>query len=171
MISALVLFLVPTLLFVVGFLYETFLSFKRLQKPKAGKNGYVNATWEVTHTLLVFAVVMLLMMFTKSLDGLASVMFLSTFIALFALAVRAACYMYIFYVRSGQKTSWIDWTFALSHVVAAGALVVTVVRALWFLYENNPPANTQFLPFFIPGLVVVLAVCAMPILTLYTTKK
>lgn len=171
MIAALLLFLIPTLLFVVAFLYETYLSFKRLNNSKAGKGGYVNATWEVTHTLLVFAVVMLLMMFTKNLDGLASAIFLSTFVALFALAIRAACYTYIFYVRSKQKTNWVDWVFALSHVVAAGALVITVVRALWFLYENNPPANTQFLPFFIPGLVLVIAVCAVPIALLYSTKK
>lgn len=171
MIAALILFLVPTLLFVVGFLYETFLSFKRLRNPKAGKDGYVNATWEVTHTLLVFAIVMLLMMFTKHLDDLAAVMFVSTFIALFALAIRAMCYIYIFYVRSAQKTSWVDWTFALSHIAAAGALVITVIRSLLYLYQNNPPANTQFLPFFIPGLIVVLAVCIVPMVVLYSARR
>ena len=171
MTAGLLLFLIPTVLFVLGFLYETYLSFVRLNNPRAGKAGYVNATWEVTHTLLVFAVVMLLMMFTKNIDGIASAIFLSTFIAVFALTIRAACYAYIFYVRKDKKTGWVDWVFAISHLVAALFLVVTVVKALWYLYENNPPANTQFLPYFIPGLVLVIAICAIPILTLYTTKK
>lgn len=171
MIAALLLFLIPTLLFVLGFLYETYLSFIRLKNPKAGKSGYVNATWEVTHTLLIFAVVMLLMLFSRNVDGIASAIFTSTFIAALALVVRSACYSYIFYVRKGTKTSWVDWVFALSHVVAALFLVVTVVKALWYLYQNNPPVNTQFLPYFIPGLVLVLGVCIMPIAMLYSTKK
>lgn len=171
MIAALILFLIPTLLFVLGFLYETYLSFARLKNPKAGKTGYVSATWEVTHTLLVFAVVMLLMMFTHNIDGIASAIFVSTFLAAVALGLRSVCYIYIFFVRKSKKTGLVDWTFALSHVFAAVFLVVTVVEALWYLYKNNPPANTQFLPYFIPGLVVVLALCFVPIVTLYSTKK
>ncbi len=170
MITALVLFLVPTLIFVVAFLYETYLSFVRLKKPKAGKSGYLNATWEVTHTLLVFAVVMLIMMFTKSLDDLAAAIFTSTFWAALALAVRAIFYIYIFAVRSAPRTSWIDWGFALSHVVAALLLVVTVLKAVMYILSERPEANTQFIPFFIPGLILVLGVCALPLLTLYRVK-
>lgn len=171
MIAALLLFLIPTLLFVLGFLYETYLSFVRLKNPKAGKSGYVNATWEVTHTLLIFAVVMLLMLFSRNIDGIASAIFTSTFIAALALVIRSACYSYIFYGRKSQKTSWIDWAFTFSHVVAALFLVVTVVKALWYLYQNNPPVNTQFLPYFIPGLILVLGVVIMPMALLYSTKK
>lgn len=170
MIPALLLFLVPTLLFVVAFLYETFLSFKRLQNPRAGKSGYVHATWEVTNTLLVFAVVMLIMLFTKSIVGLASAIFISTFLAACALVVRAIAYTYIFYVRRSTKTSWIDWVFALSHVVAALCLVVTVLKALWFIYIENPPVNSQFLPYYLPGLVLVLAICIVPMIALYRAK-
>ncbi len=171
MIGALILFLVPTLLFVIAFLYETYLSFARLKDPKKGKQQYVSATWEVTHTLLIFAVVMLMMLFTKNIDGISSAIFLSTFIAAFALIVRLICYVYIFYVRKKNKITAVDWVFALSHVVAALFLVVTVVKALWYLYKNNPEVNSQFIPYFIPGLLVVIALCAVPMLTIYTTKK
>jgi hypothetical protein len=61
--------------------------------------------------------------------------------------------------------------FAISHIVAALLLVVTVVKALLYIYQNNPPVNSQFIPYFIPGLLVVLAISAIPILTLYSTKK
>ena len=171
MTAALILFLVPTLLFVVAFLYETYLSFKRLQNPQAGKNGYVAATWEVTHTLLVAAVVMLVMMFTQVIDQLASAIFLATFIAAVALGVRAVLYMYIFYVRSSKKTNWIDWAFALTHVVAAAFLVVVVIQALWFLQVNTPPVNSEFVGVFIPGMLVVIAICIVPIVSLYKTKN
>lgn len=168
--TAMLLFLIPTLLFVAAFLYETYLSFVRLGKKRPSRASYLSATWEVTHTLLVFAVVMLIMLFTHSLDKLSAAIFTSTFWAVSALAVRAAAYVYIFYGRESKKISWIDWLFALSHVAAAIFLVVTVVKAVWFIYRQHPEANTQFYPYFIPGLVVVLLICAMPIVLLYRTR-
>lgn len=168
--AALVLFLVPTLLFVVAFLYETYLSFIRLKNPKAGKTGYVSATWEVTHTLLVAAVVMLVMMFTTSLEDLSAAIFTATFLAAVFLGVRAILYIYIFHVRSTNKTSWLDWLFAFTHVVAALLLVIVVVQALYFLLTEQPTPNSEFLPYFIPGMIVVLSVCAIPIFTLYKIK-
>lgn len=165
-----ILFFVPLVLFVLGFLYETYLSFARLKNPKAGKTGYVHATWEITHTLLIFAVVVLLMMFSKSIEDIASAIFVTTFLAAVALIIRSICYVYIFYVRNSKKTEAVDWIFALSHVFAALFLVATVVSAVWYLYQNNPPANTQFVPMFIPGLILVIAICIVPIWFLYKQK-
>lgn len=171
MIAALLLFLIPTVLFVLAFLYETYLSFRRILQPRRpGKTGYLSATWEITHTLLVFAVVMLVMLFTHTLDGLANAIFTSTLLAAAVLTIRAATYIHIFYVRRTKKINWVDWLFASSHVVAALLLVITVLKALWFLHTNNPPVNTQFIPYFIPGLLVVLAICALPLTMLYTKR-
>lgn len=169
MVAALILFLIPTLLFVIAFLYETYLSIRRLF-GKPGRSNYLSATWEVSHTLLVFAVVMLIMLFTQVLDDLASAIFMSTFLAAAALAIRAACYLYIFYVRRVSKITLVDWVFAFSHLAAAVLLVITVLQALWFLYTTNPPVNSQFLPYFLPGLALVLLVCALPVVVLYRTK-
>ncbi|HSX07551.1 MAG TPA: hypothetical protein VLG11_01525 [Candidatus Saccharimonadales bacterium] len=170
MLTAMILFLVPTLLFVLAFLYETYLSFTRLGKKRPSRANYLSATWEVTHTLLVFAVVMLIMLFTHSLDKLSAAIFTSTFFAVAALAVRAAAYLYIFYGRQSKKISWIDWVFAGSHVVAAALLVITVVKAVWFIYQNHPLVNSQFFPYFIPGLIGVLLICIVPITMLYRTR-
>lgn len=170
MITAYMLIFAPIVLFVLAFLYETFLAFSRLKNPKAGKYGYVDATWEVTNTLLVFGVVMLLMFFTKSIDVIAASIATPALLAGGALLVRAACYIYIFYVRTSKKMSWVDWLFALSHVAAAGLLVVVVAKATWLLFTEQPEANLQFIPVYIPGLIFVLAICAIPLVRLYTTK-
>ena len=169
-LTAYILFLLPLVLFVAAFLYETFLSFARLFNRKAGRAGYLHATWEITHTLLIAAVVILLMMFSSSIEGMATVLFTSTFIAAATLVIRYALYIFIFYVREGKKTSWVDWFFALSHVVAAVSLVVSVVRVLWYMYQNNPAVNTQFLPYFVPGLFVTVLVCAVPLWYVYAQK-
>lgn len=170
MTQAVLLFLIPTVLFVVAFLYETFLSFRRLGNQRTGKSGYLAATWEVTHTLLVAAVVMLIMMFTADLEGLSSAIFTATFLAAVALGVRAVLYVYIFYVRTSKKTSWIDWTFAFTHIAATVLLVIVVIQAMWYLYNEKPTPNSEFLPYFIPGMLVVLMVCIVPIAMLYKTR-
>ncbi|USN96095.1 MAG: hypothetical protein H6797_03385 [Candidatus Nomurabacteria bacterium] len=171
MLWAYVLIYAPIILFVVAFLYETWLSFVRLKSPKKGRTHYVDATWEVTHTLLIFGVVMLLMLFTKSIDRISDLIFIPTFLAASALAVRAALYIYIFYVRTSSKISWVDWLFALSHVVSALLLVVVVLQASWFLLTQHPEANLQFIPAFLPGLALVLAICALPIYSLYFSRR
>lgn len=170
MLAVYILFFVPLILFVLAFLYETYLSFARLKNAKAGRSGYVHATWEVTHTLLIFAVVVLLMFFTNNIDEIADAIFMTTMLAAVALVIRSICYTYIFYVRTSKKTNWVDWVFAVSHIFAALFLVATVIEAVWYLYQNSPDANTQFVPAFIPGLVLVVGICAVPIGYLYFTK-
>ena len=165
------LFLIPILLFVICFLYETYLSIIRLKKPESGKSGYLSATWEVTHTLLIFALIMLFMMFTQNIDGLASAIFTCAFIAALALIVRAIIYLYIFYVRKKNTINLLDWAFMLCHIIAAVFLVATVIKALLYIYKNNPPVNSQFIPYMLPGLIATIVICIVPIAMLYSTKK
>jgi hypothetical protein len=68
--------------------------------------------------------------------------------------VQQVIFIY-FNVRRSIKTSPVDYGFALTHVVAAVFLVITAVKAAWFMFTEHPEANTQFLPYFIPGLVLV----------------
>lgn len=167
MIGALVLFLVPTVLYVVAFLYETYLSFTRLRSSSKQGTGYVTFTWETTHTLLVFAVIMLMMMYSQVIDGLASSIFTVAFLALAGLTVRAGLYLYLFFVKRSTSVSVGDWLFALTHVITAILLVAVVYQAVHFVITNNPPVNSQFLPYFVPGLMLVVAVTFLPIIWLY----
>ena len=171
-LSGFLLIYVPIVLFVVAFLYETWLAFRRLGNPKNGRGGYVDVTWEVTHTLLVFAVVMLLMLHTEVLDQLAAQIFWPTFLAAIALGLRAVCYIHIFYARANADTiNWIDWAFAWLHIVSALLLVTVVLQATWFIFTANAPVNIEFIPVFLPGLVLIGAVVALPILTLYRSFR
>jgi hypothetical protein len=171
MIAAYILIFTPILLFILAFLYETRLSIIRLKSGVHSNNhSYVDATWEVTNTLLIFGIVMLLMLFTRSIDVIASAVFTSTLLAGGALLARAVCYIYIFYVQKIPKIGIADYIFALSHLLAAGLLVITAVKATLILFTKHPEANLQFLPYFWPGLILVLAICIVPALKLYRTK-
>jgi cytochrome bd-type quinol oxidase subunit 2 len=170
MIWAYLLIYVPILLFVSGFLYETYLSFARIAKKGKGRKTYLSTTWEVTHTLLIFGVVMMLMLFTKHIDVIANAIFIPTFIAMTALFVRGLCYVYIFYISKHTKTGIADWIFAFSHVVAALFLVIVVALFTYTLATHTFVANTQFIPPFLVGLGGILLVCAAPLAALYLQK-
>lgn len=170
MILVYLLIYVPILLFVAGFLYETYLSFARIAKKGKGRKAYLSTTWEVTHTLLIFGVVMMLMLFTKHIDTIANAIFIPTFIAMTALFLRGLCYIYIFHITKRTKIGITDWIFALSHVVAALFLVVVVLLFTYTLATNTFTANTQFVPPFLVGLGGILLVCAAPLGALYLQK-
>ncbi|HEY8992835.1 MAG TPA: hypothetical protein VIM37_03225 [Candidatus Microsaccharimonas sp.] len=168
MIGVYLLIYIPILLFVVAFLYETYLSFARLFKKTS--LAYTDATWEVTNTLLVFGVVMLMMLFTQEIDRLGAAIFLTTLSAGFALLLRGALYVYVFYIKETKRIGILDWLFAISHVVAALLLVLTVLRASIFLFTQHPIANVEFIPYFVPGLIVVLAISIFPLVRMYRTR-
>jgi hypothetical protein len=120
----------------------------------------------------VFAVVMILMLYTQVLDQLAALIFWPTFLAAIALGLRGVCYIYIFYVRkNSERTNWIDWVFAIMHVVAALLLVTVVLQVTWFILTSGAAVNTEFIPAFLPGLLLVAGVVALPIWTLYRSGK
>ncbi len=168
---AYVLIYLPIALFVLAFLYETYLSFARLRSTKAGRAGYVDTTWETTHTLLVFGVVMMLMLHTQTIDALSSAIFTATFWAAVALGVRGAAYIYIFYIRDEKaKTNWVDGVFALTHIVSAALLVTVVLQATLYFIAEHPPVNTHFIPAFLPGLALVLIIGALPLARIYLGK-
>jgi cytochrome bd-type quinol oxidase subunit 2 len=167
MLGVYLLIYIPIVLFVVAFLYETYLSFRRIGDKKKGRGVYVDATWEVTHTMLVFGVVMMVMLFTKHIDRIAELILIPTFLAMLALFVRGACYIALFYIYEKRHIRLLDWVFALSHVAAAGLLVTVVLIFSSYLLIEQPAANTQFVPVFGIGLAIIAAVSLIPALILY----
>lgn len=171
MLGVYLLIYIPILLFVLAFLYETLLSVLRLV-GYSERRGYVDSTWEITHTTLVFGVVMMLMLFTKNIDTIASVLFWPAFLAITFLMIRGATYIQIFYIRKNVKRrNWVDWTFMLSHLGAALTLVWAVIAFTLLLLGDTMQANTQFVPAFTTGLIVIVAIITGPIMYLYFLNK
>lgn len=171
MLGVYLLIYVPILLFVIAFLYETLLSLLRLM-GKNERRTYVDSTWEVTHTVLIFGVVMMLMLFTRSIDTIAEVLFWPAFLAITFLMIRGATYIQIFYIRKNTKRrNWVDWTFMLSHVGAALTLVWAVLGFTMLAIGGTLQANTQFVPAFTTGLIIIVAIITGPIMYLYFLNK
>ncbi len=172
MIWAWLFILTPLTLFLAGFVMEAYLAFRRLGTKS--DSGYVDATWELTHTLLVVAVAMFVSLFSGNLIEIAKAAFPGMFLTATFVGVRTACYIYTFYIKSPSKQlhrTLVDYVYAWSHAGIVLGLVLLLVRLVPKLFDLNLTVNTQFLPYMWPGLIVILAVGLMPAMSLYRTKR
>lgn len=173
MFAAWLFIFVPLLLFVIAFVIETFLSIKRLKNNKR-EGSYVSATWEVTHTFLVVAVAMFVSLFSDYLTDIARVSLVGFIIVTIFAGIRGSAYLYIFYIRNPNKRSmrnWIDTLFAFAHLGMVVGLFVLLARLIPEMMRLNPQPNTDFIPWMIPGLILVISLCALPLVSIYNTKK
>lgn len=169
MYSGLILFLIPISIYVVLFIYETYLAYKKAVR-KDHKRNYVEVTWEMTHTLLIIGLILLFVIYSSSLNSIATAIFAPAFLAGLFLFIRGTLYSYIFYVSKKAYSKIVDWTFFLVHVISLVFLALVAVDVINFVINNHPVANNNFMPYFIPGEIITLALILGPMYYLYRIK-
>jgi cytochrome bd-type quinol oxidase subunit 2 len=167
--SGLILFLIPVFFYVILFIYETYLAYRKAVR-KDHKRNYVEVTWEMTHTLLIIGLILLFNYYSRSLSSLATAIFAPAFLAGLFIFIRGTLYTYIFYVSKKAYSKFIDWLFFIVHVLALVFLAITVVKVIKFVIANHPVSNNNFLPYFIPGEILTLALILGPMIYLYRIK-
>lgn len=173
MIAVWAYILTPLVLFLAAFAVEAFMSFRRL-KVIQPDSPYMLHTWETSHTFLVVSVACFAAFFSSNLRELADAAFYGLFLAALFAGVRAVSYLYIFYIREPAKRTtrnWIDWVYAVCHIGMAAGVVLLLVQLLPVLFDTDLQANTQFLPWMWPGLLLVVIICLMPLTSLYLGKS
>lgn len=169
MYSGLILFLIPIFIYVVLFSYETILSLKKAL-IRNSKRNYVEITWEMTHTLLIIGLILYFVFYSDSLYAISEYIFPAAFIAGSFLVMRGILYTYIFYVSKDLHNRIVDWLFFLSHLGALASLGLVATRMILFVVRNHPSSNSNFLPYFIPGEILTLALILGPMYFLYRIK-
>ncbi len=167
------LILVPLLFYVAVFGFETLLSVKRVFGSSFDRGtAFVHATWEVTHTILVYAVVMFMISHADLLPAIATTIFLPVVILMVALISRGTLYLYLFYgdVQLSRIGKMWHGLFALTHIINLGtALWLTVAVAYEIITRHFIP-STDDIGLVAFGLIPVGLLCAVPLFTLYRTK-
>ena len=166
--------LVPILAYLPFFFIETWASFKRIGQKKPTSNEYLHITWEMTHTLLIVGVNYFIWLFASIIVDVGKAVYWGLISAGALFIVRAILYLHIFYgngVKNKLHNGLGDWLFAISHILIIGCLLYVVIRAFIVLYTNDYTVNTQFLPWMYPGLIGIVAICAIPLIRLYKIKR
>jgi hypothetical protein len=171
MILAWMFVIVPLALYVFGFSVEMFLAFRRLSKTSKGLS-YTEVTWEMTHTLLIITLTNFTCLFSRNISELAPTILPGIFLAMGFLTIRSILYVYLFYIRENKTVlSWQDSLFAYSYVGILVGLVLAVAMIIPKFADTKLVANTQFLPFMWPGLLLVLVIGIYPAYKLYCRTK
>jgi len=78
--------------------------------------------------------------------------------------------VYLFFAAKAGRHAVADWLFAVCHLVMLCGLAYTIVATLRVLSTQNFAVNDQFIGYMIPALILVGAVCAVPIWGSYRRK-
>jgi cytochrome bd-type quinol oxidase subunit 2 len=166
------LVIIPLGLYLLLFGYETLASFRRLKPSGKSSNAYLNATWEVTHTILIIGVTNFVWLFSSVAKPVGHAMYWGLMVAGFCFIVRAILYVYLFYIKDAgrQRVGALDWLFAVSHIGVLAGLAYAIIQAIKVLTSHHYTINTQFIPWMWPGLIVILVIGLLPMFHLYRTK-
>lgn len=155
-------------IYLLAFGYETVLSFWRLRRTPNGRAGYVDATWEVTHTLIVYVFTLFMITYSSALPDLAPSLFWPVLLTGVFLLTRAGLYLYIFYIRPAKRRVGLaDYGFALSHLLILVGLLIAFVVAVSHIIQLNATPNLAYFGPLLPGLAVTLLVSVWPLWRLY----
>lgn len=164
------LLLALVLLYAAGFLYETIMSFMRLNTTK--KEVYPKVSWEIIHTTLVVAFATFMITHGPMLPELAPIILVPFMIALLGFFLRATFQVLIFFGREdSRKHNWLDWGFAISHLVILVPFLYGVTATVIYLATHQLNVLTDMFSWFIPGLIVCVGIIFIPVLYIFSKQR
>tara|TARA_B100002049_G_C15977362_1_gene331433 strand:- start:152 stop:667 length:516 start_codon:yes stop_codon:yes gene_type:complete len=164
--------LVPLIAYIPMFIYELYISFRRIGKPLDKGGEYLHATWEVTHTFLILSINYFVWLYSDAVVDVGRAAFGALLLFGAAFIFRAVLYTQLFYIKSSVKPNLlVDWMFALTHVVMAASLFYTVAVAVSSMIREGYEPNQTFLPLLWPGIILMLPLVSVPLYFLYKTKS
>jgi hypothetical protein len=169
--SAIWFVLVPLIAYIPMFAIEVYISFRRIGKPVDNGGEYLHATWEVTHTFLILSLNYFMWLYSSAIVDVAKSVFMPLIIFGGIFIVRAILYTYLFYIKSNEKPNvFIDWSFALCHVLMLITIILVAVGAASILLNGSYEPNHVLLPLLFPGLFLMIPLIALPLYFLYRTN-
>lgn len=164
--------IIPLLMYIPMFAYETYIAFRRIGKPLDKGGAYLHATWESTHTFLILSVNYFMWLYSSAIVVVGQAVFIPLLVFGLAFIMRATLYTYLFYIkRSPRATPVLDTVFALLHVVIAATLLYTVTTTVSIMQGGLYQPNELLPALLWPGLVLTIPLISVPLYFLYHTKS
>ena len=166
MVVTLYLFLlVPVVLYLLFSVMEIWLTFRISTKKHSRSLLFIQASTEVTHTLLVFAYAQFMVTFSALLMDIGATLWWPVALLMATLLLRGSLYLLMFYRQHSRRFEYM--TLLATYLVGVGSLV-------WFLAILIPAIVTrQFVPDTSNMAVVMwvggpaLAITIVPLVAVY----
>lgn len=165
-----ILIITPIVAWLVAFGYETWLAMGRAQDGDlAFGKLHTDASWEITHTLLVYAFTVFLISHAEALVVLDAVIFLPVCVFIVSLIARGCLYLYIAYSDPVRSPRIMSNLLALSYLISLGSIISGAIGVALNLrlYQFTPDTSNLAVVTF--GLVLTSIFCAVPIWAAYRT--
>lgn len=166
MVTALyIMLLVPVVLYLIFSVMEIWLTFQISTKKHSRSLLFIQASTEVTHTLLVFAYAQFMVTFSALLMEIGATLWWPVALLMVTLLLRGSLYLLMFYRQHSRRFEYM--ALLATYLVGLGSLV-------WFLVILIPEIMTrQFVPdtsnmavvmwVGVPALVIVI----VPLIAVY----
>lgn len=164
--------LLPLIIYLPMFVFETFAAFRRIGKPVNKGGTYLHATWEVTHTFLILSVNYFIWLYSAAVVEVGRAVYLALLVCGAAFVVRAVLYLRIFYINPKTKlTPTTDRIFAWAHILILGCLAYIAATTLRIMLTGDYAPNDAYMPLLWPGLILTVPLVSIPLYFLYRTKR
>lgn len=163
--------LIPLLFYIPMFAFETFVAFRRIGKSNAHGGDYLHVTWESTHTFLILSLNYFVWLYSSAVIAVVRETFLSLLIFGASFIIRAAVYIFVFYIRPKTRSILMDRVFAWTHIIMGLSLLYTLFKATSVMLTGNYSATTTYMPYLAPGLIFMIPLVSLPIYFLYRSKS
>jgi len=171
MVALLYLFiLTPLIVYVITFIYETYLAIMRVKTGKLDRGqAFVMSTWEISHTIFVYAVTVFIVSHADLLPIIAPQLLLPSSIFIVALIIRGTMYLSLFYADSSSNKKHRLWhaLFALTYITGLLSAVWLIMIATVSIITQGFVPNTDALIYTAAGFIPALLICGIPIFVLY----
>ena len=133
-----ILLLVPVVIYLVFSLIEIWLTLKISARKHSRNLVFIQASTEVTHTILVFAYAQFMIAFSPLLMEIGAQLWWPIALLMVSLLLRGSMYLLMFYREKPQR---------IEYMVLLATYLVGVMALVWFLAILVPAIITrQFVP-------------------------
>ncbi len=140
---------------------------------RGGKTRLVSPEWEVAHTILVYGFTLFMVSHASLLVLIGAPLLTIASTIIILLIIRATLYLYVAYSESTSKRVLFvsRWLFALACATQLAAVLALVYALAWTIITMGYLPDTMIVPYALIGLVPTLAICILPLRSLYRRKS
>lgn len=160
-----VLLLIPVLVYLVFSVMEIWLTFKISMKKHSKSLLFIQASTEVTHTLLVFAYAQFMITFSPLLMEIGAQLWWPIALLMVSILLRGSLYLLLYYREHSLRIEYM--TLLATYLVGVAALVWFLAILVPEIVTRGFVPDTTNVPLVIAFGIPVFAIITVPIIAVY----
>ncbi|MFZ1258273.1 MAG: hypothetical protein WAQ25_02275 [Candidatus Saccharimonas sp.] len=155
----------PIVIYLVFSVIEIWITYRITVHKQSRSLLFVQASTEVTHTILVFAYAQFMVAFADLLTRIGAQLYWPVALLMVTLLVRGSLYLLLFYRQHSPR--WMYGVLLVTYLLGVAALVWGLGIVVSAIVAENFIPDTSNVPLVLSVGMPALAVCIVPIIAVY----